>query len=44
MLTLGYAGVVNGRPRNPVVFIGVCGLTPLGGLGKARDALFRFFQ
>ena len=44
LLTLGYAGLVNGRPRNPVVFIGVCGLTPLGGLGKARDALLRFFQ
>ena len=44
LLTWGYDGVVNGRPRNPVVFRGVCGLTPLGSLGKARDAPFSFFK
>lgn len=28
----------------PVIFIGVWGLTPLGGLRKSKDAVLSFFQ
>lgn len=43
-LLTGYACLVNGRPRNPVIFTGVCGLTLLCGLWKSRDAVLSFFQ